>query len=287
MKHDVEGAGYISPAVMTGFVAIALAVMLSFFSVRLAIILLSVFILCCVAAPFFPSRGFFLPVNSRGHTGRPAVSLTFDDGPDPETTRPLLQLLDRYAAKAAFFVTGEKAAKYGDLISEILAHGHDIGNHSYSHDPLLMLRCPEKLYREIESTQVLLRRFGISPRAFRPPVGITNPRLAKVLPQQGLYCVTFSCRANDFGNRYIKGLSGKILNKVKPDDIVVLHDTKPKVAGDTECFLREIDLILSCLKNKGLQIVPLAELLGRPIMVRINGVDFVNNIHVTRDASKH
>jgi peptidoglycan/xylan/chitin deacetylase (PgdA/CDA1 family) len=210
-----------------------------------------------------------LPVNSRGKTGRPAVSLTFDDGPDPETTRPLLQLLDRHAAKAAFFVNGEKAAKYGDLISEILAHGHDIGNHSYSHDPLLMLRCSEKLYREIESTQVLLRSFGISTAAFRPPIGITNPKLAKVLLQQGLYCVTFSCRAFDGGNRYVKGLSRKILNKVKSDDIVLLHDIKPRMATDMEYFLREIDMILSCLKNKGLKIVPLAELLGRPVMVRI------------------
>ena len=269
MKHDVEGAGYISPAAMTGFVAIALAVMLSFFFVRLVIIPLSVFVLCCVAAPFFPSRGFFLPVNSRGKTGKPAVSLTFDDGPDPETTHSLLQVLDRHSAKATFFVTGEKAAKYGDLISEILAHGHDIGNHSYSHDPLLMLRCSEKLYREIESTQVLLRSFGISPVAFRPPVGITSPRLAKVLLQHGLYCVTFSCRAFDSGNRYVKGLSRKILKKVKSDDIVLLHDIKPKVATDKELFLLEIDIIISCLKNKGLQIVPLAELLGRPVMVRI------------------
>ena len=269
MKHDVEAAGYISPAAITGFVAIGLALMLSFFFVRLATIPLSVFVLCCVVAPFFPSKGFFLPVNSRGHTGRPAVSLTFDDGPDPETTRPLLQLLDRHAAKAAFFVTGEKAAKYGDLISEILAHGHDIGNHSYGHDPLLMLRCSQELYREIESTQVLLRGFGISPTAFRPPVGITSPRLAKVLLQQGLYCVTFSCRAFDGGNRHIKGLSRKILNKVKSDDIILLHDIKPKLAMDTEYFLREINMILSCLKNKGLKIVPLAELLGRPVMVRI------------------
>ncbi len=287
MKDDVKGAGYISPAAVIGFVAIALAVMLSFFSVRLAVIPLSVFVLCCVAAPFFPSFGFFLPVNSRGRTGRLVVSLTFDDGPDPETTRPLLQLLDRHTAKAAFFVTGEKADKYGDIISDILAHGHDIGNHSYRHDPFLMLRCSEKLYHEIESTQALLRRFGISPVAFRPPVGITNPRLAKVLRQQGLYCVTFSCRANDFGNRYIEGLSGKILNKVKPDDIILLHDVQPRVAADTECFLREIDIILSGLKNKGLQIVPLAELLGRPVMGRINGVDLVNNIHVSGDTAKY
>ena len=271
MKSYVEGAGYMSPAAVTGLVAISLAVMLSFFSVCLSVIPLSVFVLLCAAAPFFPSFGFFLSVNSRGHTGRPVVSLTFDDGPDPWTTRRLLQLLDHHAAKAAFFVTGERAAKYGDLILEILAHGHDIGNHSYSHDPLLMLRCSEKLYREIESTQVLLKGFGISPAAFRPPVGITNPRLAKILFKQGLYCVTFTCRANDFGNRYIKGLSGKILNKVKSDDIILLHDVKPKKEMDVNIWLHEIDLIISGLKNKGLHVVPLCELLGRQIMIRLNG----------------
>ncbi|HVO64910.1 MAG TPA: polysaccharide deacetylase family protein [Syntrophales bacterium] len=267
MKRDLEGTAYISPAAVTGFFAIALAIVLSFFSGYFAVIPLSVFVFLCAAAPFIPSRGFFLPVNSRGYTGRPMVSVTFDDGPDPETTRHILQLLDRHAAKATFFVTGEKAAKYGDLIAEILARGHDIGNHSYRHDPFLMLRCSEKLYTEIESTQALLKQFGISPAAFRPPVGITNPRLAEVLFQQGLYCVTFTCRANDFGNRYIKKLSDRILNKVKPDDVILLHDVQPKKAIGKEYFLREIDLILSGLKSKGLQIVPLAELLGRPVMI--------------------
>jgi peptidoglycan/xylan/chitin deacetylase (PgdA/CDA1 family) len=271
MKHDGKKEGYVSPAAMTGFVAIALAFILFPFHPGLAVIPLSVFVFLCVMAPFFPSRGFFLPVISRGHTGRPVVSLTFDDGPDPVTTPPLLQLLERYAARATFFVTGEKAAQYGSLISEILADGHDIGNHSYSHDPFLMLRRSEKVYREIEATQVLLRRFGISPVAFRPPVGITSPKLANALEQQGLRCVTFSCRAFDGGNRFLRDLSGRILKKVKPDDIILLHDIRPKGAVDAEVFLREMEAILSSLKNRGLQVVPLAELLGKPVMIRING----------------
>ena len=271
MTDDGKRAGYVSPAMITGCIAISLAIIVSFFTIGSAVILLTFFIFLCVVAPFFPSRGFFLPVNSRGHTGRPIVSLTFDDGPDPVTTRPLLQLLELHAARAAFFVTGEKAAKYDDLISDILEHGHDIGNHSYSHDPFLMLRSAKTLYREIESTQTLLKRFGIFPVAFRPPVGITNPRLYKVLSQQGLYCVTFSCRAFDCGNRFIQGLSGRILAKVRPDDVILLHDVRPKGAVGAEGFLCEIDLILRGLSNKGLQVVPLAELLGRPVMVRING----------------
>ncbi|MGD1152855.1 MAG: polysaccharide deacetylase family protein [Syntrophales bacterium] len=272
MRHDGERVRYVSPASVTGFVAIALAFILVLFDVPFAVIPLYIFLFLCLVAPFFVSRGFFLPVLSRGHTGRSVVSLTFDDGPDTMTTRPLLQLLDRHAAKAAFFVIGEKAAKYGDLISEILAHGHDIGNHSYSHDPLLMLRCSEKLYREIESTQVLLRRFGISPAAFRPPVGITNPGLAHVLSQQNLYCVTFNCRAFDGGNRYLQGLSDKILRKVQPDDIILLHDVRPKSIKDAGYFLHEVDLILSGLEKRALRVIPLAELLGRPVMVRIKNI---------------
>jgi peptidoglycan/xylan/chitin deacetylase (PgdA/CDA1 family) len=270
VKHYGKGVRCVSPAAATGFVSIVLASILSPFYPGLAVIPLSVFLFLCVSAPFFPSRGFFLPVISRGHTGRPVISLTFDDGPDPVTTLPLLHLLERYAAIVTFFVTGERAAKYGDLISDILAHGHDIGNHSYCHDPLLMLRRSEKLHREIEATQVLLRRFGISPVAFRPPVGITSPRLAPVLQQQGLCCVTFSCRAFDGGNRYLQGLSGRILKKVKPDDIILLHDIRPKGAIDAEVFLREVEAILAGLKDKGLQVIPLAELLGKPVMIRLN-----------------
>lgn len=271
MTYNRKRTGYVSPAVVTGFTALTLACVVFVFYASLSFILpLAVFVFLCVGAPFFPSRGFFLRVVSRGHTGKDLVSLTFDDGPDPETTRPLLQLLGRRNTKATFFVTGERAALYGDLISEILAHGHDIGNHSYHHDNFLMLRHKNTLYREIESTQTLLRRFGISPAAFRPPVGITNPKLANVLMQLKLYCVTFTCRAFDTGNRNIRGMSGRILRKVKPDDIILLHDVRPRGDATTADFLREVDLILLGLKSKGLQVVALAELIGKPVMFRIN-----------------
>lgn len=270
MKPDEKRAGYVSPAALTGCVAFTLASLVSLLHLELAVIPLSAFVFLCMAAPFFPSRGFFLPILSRGHTGRPVVSLTFDDGPDPVTTRPLLQLLERHAAKATFFVTGEKAAQYGDLISEIAEHGHDIGNHSYSHDPFLMLRRSKKLYWEIESAQMVLRGFGIVSAAFRPPVGVTSPRLYRALLQRDMFCVTFSCRAFDGGNRYIQGLSRRILKKVSPDDVILLHDIRPKGKMDADFWLHEIDLILFGLKDKGLQVVPLAELLAKPMMVRIN-----------------
>ncbi len=270
MKNNSIRAECISPAMVTGFFAIALALIMASFHVALAVIPLSGYLCLCAVAPFFPALSFFLPVISRGHTERSAVSITFDDGPDPVTTGPLLQLLERHAAKAVFFVTGERAVKYGNLISEILDRGHDVANHSYSHDPFLMLRPAKKLYQEIEATQILLRQFGILPLAFRPPVGITNPKLGHILNQQGLYCINFSCRAFDMGNRRIYGLSGKILKKIKPDDIILLHDVAPKRGMSADEWLHEIDLMLAGLNNKGLQVVPLGKLLRRKIMIMIN-----------------
>lgn len=262
--HDV------SPAAITGLAAFALAIILFFFRLDLAVVPLSAYVVLCLAASLYPSRGFFLPVVSRGHSGKPLVALTFDDGPDPATTPRLLRLLDKHAVKAVFFVTGVRAAQYSDLISQILGHGHDIGNHSYHHDPFLMLRSSKTLHREIASTQALLAaRFGITPLAFRPPVGVTSSKLAPVLRKLGLHCVNFTCRAYDCGNRRIRGLSRKILKKVRADDIILLHDVLPKrKAGDWDIdfWLREVDLILAGLKDRGLRVVPLDELLGEAVM---------------------
>ncbi len=258
-----------TPAALVGFIALAVALVLSVFAPHLVIFPLVLFVLCCLAASFLPTMSFFLPVNSRGKTGKPVVALTFDDGPDPATTPWLLDLLETQGVKATFFVTGERIAKHGGLIRAILDRGHDVGNHSFSHDILLMLRTMKRLAHEVEKTQDQLHRFGIHCLAFRPPVGITNPKLAVVLYRRGLSCVNFSCRAWDGGNRFVRGMSRRILGKVRPDDIIVLHDTCPPGTVTIREWQDEIVSILVGLQEKGLRIIPLSELLGQSIMVRI------------------
>ena len=262
------GARPVTPALAAGLTALCLCGFLLLLGSIWAALPPAVFVGLCAAAPFCPAWGFFLPVVSRGPRGKAVVCVTFDDGPDPATTPLLLQLLERQGAKAAFFVTGERAGRHGALIAAILAGGHDIGNHSFHHDPFLMLRRTDVLRREIKDTQEELRDFGISPLAFRPPVGVTSPRLAAVLEEQGLRCVTFSCRAPDWGNRQIGGMARKILRKVRPGDIILLHDTRPTGAATPDAWLKEIEDLLEGLKMKGLPVVPLAELIGAPVMSR-------------------
>lgn len=255
-----------SPAHGAGFIAFLLSGVLLLFGGRIAALPLGVFVLLCLAAPFFPQWGFFLPVISRGRGDVRAVALTFDDGPDPDVIFLLLDLLERYEVSATFFVIGRKAEGNPALVREILLRGHAIGNHSYHHDPLLMLRSSARLAEEIARTQHLLAQFGVRPLVFRPPVGITNPRLSNVLNELHIDCVTFSCRAHDFGNRRIARLAKIILRKIHPGAIVLLHDVAPRGEGRIMDWLKEVERIILGLKSQGYKMVPLAELIGRPVM---------------------
>lgn len=259
----------LSLAEKTGLFAIPSgAILLSFGAPRLALLPLAIFLGLCLVAPFLPQCGFFLPIISRGRRGTRAIALTFDDGPSTESTPHLLRLLAQYHLQATFFVTGKRALGNSRLLREIVDHGHSVGNHTFSHDPLLMLRGSKRLRREIESTQYILRRAGIVTHAFRPPVGITNPRLKGILTDLGLYTVNFSCRIFDRGNKKIGDLSARVLSRIAPGDIVLLHDTMPADQAQARIWLVEIEQLFKGLRTQGIAVLPLDELIGVPVMGR-------------------
>lgn len=251
----------LSLAEKTCIAAYAIASALLFFNILLATIPLIMFVLICLIAPFFPTFNFFLPSICRGNRNVNAVAITFDDGPHPETTPKLLQLLAKHHVKATFFVTGKNASQYPELIRKIIAEGHTIGNHTYHHDPFLMLKSKQILRNEIESTQNILKTIGVVPFAFRPPAGITNPRLKSILSDLNLMMISYSCRAKDGGNRWIKDLSKRILMQIRSGDIVLLHDRMPKDPSLLPYWLKELNLIISGIYEKKLAILPLSELI--------------------------
>jgi peptidoglycan/xylan/chitin deacetylase (PgdA/CDA1 family) len=256
-----------SMAAKSGLVALLLAVFLLSFDSWLAAVPLAGFLLICLAAPFFPGFGFYFPVISRGTSGKKAVAVTFDDGPDPLTTRPLLKLLLAHQVRATFFVTGKKAAAHPQLINEIVRHGHSVGNHSYHHSYRMLFQTCPSIAKDMEAAQKVLRNLGIRPLAFRPPGGITSPRLGSALSKTGLFLVNFSCRPLDGGNRRVTNLAGKILKRVRPDDIILLHDGKPPTERLIPQWLNEIERLLEGLAARGFAVLPLPELIGKPVMV--------------------
>lgn len=256
----------LSMAGRTGIGVLLLSLIFVPFSYYLAILPLLFFVILCVAAPFFPGFSFFLPIVSRGLPEKQAVAVSIDDGPNPASTPELLHLLSKHHVRATFYVTGQRAGQYPDLIRKIVSSGHTIGNHSYSHDNFIMLKRANTLKKEIEKTQQVLHGLGVFPLTFRPPVGVTNPRLGRVLKQVGMYTVNFSRRAGDMGNRRIRHLSDKILKKLCSGDIIMVHDIPPKNEDMTRCWLDEVDRLLSGIQEKNLMVLPLAELIDRPVM---------------------
>jgi peptidoglycan/xylan/chitin deacetylase (PgdA/CDA1 family)/SAM-dependent methyltransferase len=258
------------PAHLAALTAFQLALALAFVDPRWSVLPLAAFVLLCLLAPIFPRLSFYLPIISRGPRGARGVALTFDDGPDPRVTPQVLDLLDRHRVKAAFFLVGAKAERHPELVRAILERGHTLGNHSHTHPPFLMLQGRRAIAREVAAAQAALAPLGIAPLAFRPPVGITNPDLWPVLAAQGMVCVNFSCRAADMGNRRVAGLAGKILRKVRPRDIVLLHDTAPHRVP-VEQLLAELEALLAGLAQRELPVQPLPELLGRQLMAPASG----------------
>ncbi len=250
-----------------GIGALAGAALLAFWDPRLSVIVLAGFILLCAVASLLPRFGFFLPIISRGDAAKKAVALTFDDGPDPLFTTPLLRLLAKHGIKATFFVLGKRAAAHPELVKEIVHQGHTIGNHSYTHDSLVMFRSSSSIAGEIIATQQVLQKLDVRPLAFRPPMGITGPRLQPALSEAGLYLVNFSCRAMDGGNRWIKNLAQKILRRIQPGDIIALHDAAPPNPALLPAWLKQIERLLDGIRAKGLTVLPLAEMIDRPVMI--------------------
>jgi peptidoglycan/xylan/chitin deacetylase (PgdA/CDA1 family) len=249
-----------------GVLSLLLALLLFFVTPYLAVLVLVGFLSLCLGALFLPQFGFFLPVISRGKAGVNEIALTFDDGPSPLTTPILLDLLARHSLYATFFVIGEKAAEYPELIKSILDKGHTIGNHSWSHDYFLMLRSPKRIQKDIHKSQELLKQYGVKPVVFRPPVGITGARLGGVLAGKGLVTVNYSCRAFDRGNRNIHNLAEKILNRVKPGAVIMLHDVPPYEKALQEYWKKELDHLFGTLKKR-YTVAPLERLIERPVMM--------------------
>ncbi len=259
-----------SRAAATGLVLLTASAALAVASAPVPAVIapLVLFLACVAIAPAFSRLEFFLPTVSRGDRSRPEVAITFDDGPDPRTLPPLLELLAEFQAPATFFVVGNQVKANPTLVPLLLERGHEVGNHSLTHDPMLMLRSMNRLRHEVQGCQDELIALGAKPTVFRPPVGITNSRLPVILRELALTCVTFNVRPLDFGNLRIKQLAQRVLRNVAAGDIILLHDRWPH-EGPFDEWLAELRLILSGLAQRGLRVAPLSRVLNQKVMERV------------------
>ena len=208
-----------------------------------------------------PSSGVFARPVLRAQTGRPEVALTFDDGPHPLWTPPILDLLESRGHRATFFVVGARASENPGLLTDMARRGHEIANHTWRHSYATVWVNPRVLADELDRASNLVERAtGSRPHWFRPPVGLLSPRIAPALRLAGLRLVAWTASARD-GVRHTtvqKALS-RLDSALTPGAILVLHDAP--LRGDAEPIARSVlGPLLDRMDALGLRSVTLSEL---------------------------
>lgn len=191
---------------------------------------------------------------------RGEIALTIDDGPDPDVTPHVLDLLDARGARASFFVIGQRVRQHPALARQIVARGHDIENHSEHHLKTFSLRGPRWLAREIAAAQDTIgQTCGRKPRFFRAPAGLRNPFLEPVLARLDLQLASWTRRAYDTRNADADSVVRRLADGLAAGDILLLHDgNAARTAADLPVILDALPRLLDRCARAGLTPVPLA-----------------------------
>lgn len=180
----------------------------------------------------------------------PMIALTFDDGPNPEYTKKILDVLQENYSHATFFVLGNNAESYPDVLKTISDQGSEIGNHTYSHKKLSTLST-EDVTNEIQKVnQAVVNATGNEATLIRPPYGDYNDAVMSVLDKP---VVLWDLDTEDWKSRNAQTIAQAVLDHVKDGDIVLMHDIYESTA-------EAVALMVPQLKEKGYQIVTIHEM---------------------------
>jgi len=212
-----------------------------------------------IAGPLGSIRG--------AYTGDPVLALTFDDGPDPESTPGVLDALARHQARATWFVLVDRAEANPDLIRRMLAEGHEVGLHGADHTRLTAMKAGEIRHHLASGASRLARLTGRPPRWFRPPYGSQNLRSYLAARRCRLQVVVWSADCADWEQHAESEIARRAVAGAAPGGVLLMHDA---LAADPELPASEpvldrpriVDLVLSGLREHGLRAVSVSELLS-------------------------
>jgi len=190
---------------------------------------------------------------------RGEIALTFDDGPDPEVTPRVLDMLEAHGVRATFFCIGGKARTHPELCRDIVRRGHAIENHSRSHSRAFAMLGMDGMREEIALAQATLAEIaGRAPRFFRPPAGLRNPLLDPVLHETGLRLVSWTRRGFDTRRNDADRVASRLADGLSAGDILLLHDGhSARTAAGTPVVLAVLPRILDAARHLGLRPVTL------------------------------
>jgi len=210
-----------------------------------------------------PSSTFFRPVLIRGPQEGKRVSLTFDDGPAEQVTEQILEILHAHQVPATFFVCGRNVEKHPDLLRRIVAEGHEVGNHSYSH-LFVYFKSRRRIAEEIDRTQAIIEKvIGFRPNIFRPPYGARWFGLVPALLERGMHLILWSATGYDW-RKDVQDITEAALRELKPGAIILLHDgqeTRPAGEIDRSRTVLALPGIIAGAHERGYTFAPLKDFL--------------------------
>jgi len=211
-------------------------------------------------------RGFGLQVDifRQGTPHLPVVAITFDDGPDPSYTPQILDILKQYNVKATFFMVGRQVERHPEIARRIVAEGHEIGNHTYSHYNLFRAP-PERIREEILEGERAIRAItGVKTALFRPPRGLYDENVMQVLRQKGYNLVLWSVSSEDWAEISTRDIVANIMRRAGPGDILLFHDSGNLIRferGNRLNTVQALPLIIEGLQRQGYTFVTVTQMM--------------------------
>jgi peptidoglycan/xylan/chitin deacetylase (PgdA/CDA1 family) len=195
------------------------------------------------------------------NTKEQVMALTFDDGPNPESTERILSLLEEYDAKATFFVIGQNAEKYPEIVQKIYAGGNEVGNHSWSHERLI-LKTPRFIRDQIDKTDGLLKNLRYEGVIhFRAPYGHKLFILPYILMKENRKNILWDIELNDWDNPSPEMMMEVFDKKAAPGSVILLHDGYTGERQSREETVSFVEMLLRKYTGLGYRFVTVSELL--------------------------
>jgi peptidoglycan/xylan/chitin deacetylase (PgdA/CDA1 family) len=217
-------------------------------------------LLVWAAFTYVPGFDLFFRVPWRGPRAGRRMAITFDDGPNGETTEKVLDLLRAYGGKATFFMVGRNVEAEPELARRVLAEGHAVGSHTYSHAKLSQVPFAVAV-EEIERGHRALLEAGLpDSRLFRAPHGLKTFRVLSHLEERGLKMIAWTAGAYDTDCPSGDVIARRALRWLRPGSILLLHDGKP--GSERRPMLDALQMILQTCRERRLELVTVPELLS-------------------------
>ena len=196
---------------------------------------------------------------------KPYVALTFDDGPNPEFTSRILDILAEKNVQATFFMVGRHVLKYPQIARRVVAEAHEVGNHTFSHRDLMTASRKTLLKEVYDADDAISGTLGIRTRLFRPPRGLISSAGRQVLAENGFKIALWTVSAQDWRRDAPKVVVRRITRHARPGGIILFHDGGALLrseGGSRESTIEALPAVIDELRSRGYEFVGLSELIA-------------------------